>query len=79
MNSQSPYLKIKNANDGKRSSPTKDDSGCEDDFEEHRPMDPDRTPNFKDINTAKKMNKPFDSHHGPGSPFSKFVLDSKTV
>ena len=47
MNSQSPYLKIKNA---ERSSPTKDDSGYEDeDFEERRPADPDRTPNFKDI------------------------------
>lgn len=57
MNSQSPYLKIKNADNNRKSSPTKDDSGFEEeDFEEHKPLDPGRTPNFKEINTANKMN-----------------------
>ena len=75
MNSQSPYLKIKNAGN-RKSSPTKDDSvnDDEDEFEERKPMDPDRTPNFKNVNTANKMNKTQNIGHGPGSPFSKFDL-----
>jgi hypothetical protein len=40
-------MKIQHKPGNRKSSPTKDETGCEEDFEETRPMDPDRTPNFK--------------------------------